>query len=80
MSRDFEQIFGQIVSIRIKTLDNINTVASRLNFGVKLVLQRTSTIRKWIFTSNTLETISVYKVFNVIMTMSATSLSDDFIN
>ena len=30
MSRDFEQIFGQIVSIRIKTLGNINTVASRL--------------------------------------------------
>ena len=26
-SRDFEQIFGQIVSIRIKTLGNINTVA-----------------------------------------------------
>ena len=30
LSRDFEQIFGQIVSIRIKTLGNINTVASRL--------------------------------------------------
>ena len=30
MSRDFEQIFAQIVSIRIKTLGNINTVASRL--------------------------------------------------
>ena len=30
MSRDFEQIFGQIVSVRIKTLGNINTVASRL--------------------------------------------------
>ena len=30
MSRDFEQIFGQIVSLRIKTLGNINTVASRL--------------------------------------------------
>ena len=27
LSRDFEQIFGQIVSIRIKTLGNINTVA-----------------------------------------------------
>ena len=26
-SRDFEQTFGQIVSIRIKTLGNINTVA-----------------------------------------------------
>ena len=30
MSRNFEQIFGQIVSIRIKTLGNTNTVASRL--------------------------------------------------
>ena len=30
LSRDFEQIFGQIVSLRIKTLDNINTVASLL--------------------------------------------------
>ena len=30
LSRDFEQIFGQIVSIRIKTLGNINTVTSRL--------------------------------------------------
>ena len=30
LSRDFEQIFGQIVSIRIKTLGNINTLASRL--------------------------------------------------
>ena len=30
LSRDFEQIFGQIVSVRIKTLGNINTVASRL--------------------------------------------------
>ena len=48
--------------------------------SVTLVLQRTTTISKWIFTSNTLETITVYKVFNVIMTMSATSLDDDFIN
>ena len=30
LSRDFEQLFGQIVSLRIKTLGNINTVASRL--------------------------------------------------
>ena len=30
LSRDFEQIFGQIVSVRIKTLGNTNTVASRL--------------------------------------------------
>ena len=30
LSHDFEQIFGQIVSIRIKTLGNKNTVASRL--------------------------------------------------
>ena len=30
LSRDFEQIFRQIVSIRIKTLGNKNTVASRL--------------------------------------------------
>ena len=30
MSRDFEQIFGKIVSIRIKTLGNIYMVASRL--------------------------------------------------
>ena len=30
MSRDFEQIFGQIVSVRIKTLGNTNMVASRL--------------------------------------------------
>ena len=30
LSRDFEQIFGQIVSIRIKTLGIINMVASRL--------------------------------------------------
>ena len=30
LSRDFEQIFGQIVSVRIKILGNINTVASRL--------------------------------------------------
>ena len=29
LSRDFEQIFGQIVSIRITTLSNTNTVASR---------------------------------------------------
>ena len=65
LSRDFEQIFGQIVSIRIKTLDNINTVASRLNFGVKLVLQRTTTTRKWIFTSITLKTITVYKAFTI---------------
>ena len=27
LSRDFEQIFGQIVSIRIKPLGNTNTVA-----------------------------------------------------
>ena len=27
LSRDFEQIFGQIVSLRIKTLGNTNTVA-----------------------------------------------------
>jgi len=30
VSRDFEQILGQIVSIRIKTLGNTNMVASRL--------------------------------------------------
>ena len=30
LRRDFEQIFGQIVSIRIKTLENKNTVGSRL--------------------------------------------------
>ena len=30
LRRDFEQIFGQIVSIRIKTLGNKNTVGSRL--------------------------------------------------
>ena len=30
LSRDFEQVFGQIVSTRIKTLGNTNTVASRL--------------------------------------------------
>ena len=30
LSRDFEQIFGQIVSVRIKTLGNLNTVVSRL--------------------------------------------------
>ena len=30
LSRYFEQIFGQIVSIRIKTLGNTNVVASRL--------------------------------------------------
>ena len=30
LSRDFQQIFGQIVSIRIKTLGNTNTVAQRL--------------------------------------------------
>ena len=30
VSRDFEQIFRQIVSIRIKTLGNTNTVAARL--------------------------------------------------
>ena len=30
LSRDFDQIFGQIVSIRIKTLSKTNTVASRL--------------------------------------------------
>ena len=29
LSRDFEQIFGQIVSIRVKTLSNTNLVASR---------------------------------------------------
>ena len=31
MSRDFEQVFGQIVSIRIKTLGNTNMVALRLS-------------------------------------------------
>ena len=30
LSRDFEQVFWQIVSIRIKPLGNTNTVASRL--------------------------------------------------
>ena len=30
LSRDFEQIFRQIVSLGIKTLGNINTVASTL--------------------------------------------------
>ena len=30
LSRDFEQIFGQIVSVRFKTLGNTNMVASRL--------------------------------------------------
>ena len=30
LSHDFEQIFGQIVSIRMKTLGNTNMVASRL--------------------------------------------------
>ena len=30
LSRDFEQIFGQIFSTRIKTLGNINMVALRL--------------------------------------------------
>ena len=30
LSRGFEQIFGQIVSIRIKTLGNTNMVGSRL--------------------------------------------------
>ena len=30
LSRGFEQIFGQIVSIRMKTLSNTNMVASRL--------------------------------------------------
>ena len=35
LSRDFEQIFGQIVSVRMKTLGNINTVASRLIKGGK---------------------------------------------
>ena len=29
LSRDFEQSFGQIVSIRVKTLSNTNLVASR---------------------------------------------------
>ena len=29
LSRDFEQIFGQIASIRVKTLSNINLVTSR---------------------------------------------------
>ena len=29
LSRDFEQIFGQIVSIRVKTLSNTNMVTSR---------------------------------------------------
>ena len=31
MSCDFEQVFGQIVSIRIKTLGNTNMVALRLS-------------------------------------------------
>ena len=51
-----------------------------VEFVLTLVLQRTTTTRKWIFTSKTLKTIAVYKVFNVIMTMSATPLSDVFIN
>ena len=29
LSRDFEQMFGQIASIRVKTLSNINLVTSR---------------------------------------------------
>ena len=29
LSRDFEQIFGQIVSIRVKTLSSTNLVTSR---------------------------------------------------
>ena len=64
-------------------LDNYKPFASNYTkraFSVTLVLQRTTTIRKWIFTSNTFKTITVYKVFNVIMTMSVTSLSYDFIN
>ena len=35
LSRDFEQIFGKIVSIRMKTLGNTNMVASRLIKRVK---------------------------------------------
>ena len=30
LSHDFEQIFGQIISLRIKTLGNKNMIASRL--------------------------------------------------
>ena len=29
LSRDFEELFGQIVSIRVKTLSNTNLVAAR---------------------------------------------------
>ena len=46
LSRDFEQIFGQIVSIRIKTLGNINTVASRLTKREKGSLPVTSVAQK----------------------------------
>ena len=30
MRRDFEQVFGQIVSVKVKTTNNTNLVASRL--------------------------------------------------
>ena len=43
LSRDFEQMFGQIVSIRMKTLSNTNMAASRLikaHFRLMCVVQK----------------------------------------
>ena len=43
LSRDFEQMFGQIVSIRMKTLSNTNMAASRLikaHFRLTCVVQK----------------------------------------
>ena len=51
LSRDFDHIFGQIVSIRIKTLSNTNTVASRLvkrekgSFPVDVRCSKTSLLK-----------------------------------
>ena len=55
LSCDFEQIFGQIVSVRIKTLGNINTVASRLikrgkgSLPVDVRRSKTSMLRSSLF-------------------------------
>ena len=43
LSRDFKQMFGQIVSIRMKTLSNTNMAASRLikaHFRLMCVVQK----------------------------------------
>ena len=63
LSRDFEQIFGQIVSVRIKTLGNTNTVASTLfnrgkgSLPVDVRRSKTSLLKLPINVSQSLRTV-----------------------